>query len=650
MDKRSLLKKELENSPYNKIYLDINLKVLYVNTNAKKYFKNKKYDDLYSMCEDFELKDFAGEEYEVKYDKLKETFEVNEPFAIHEYIRIKSKIYDFNIYSLQDDGINIAIVINFFDVTSKIENDSLGSNELLQSIIALKASLDISNKVKEKYRVNMNQFNKLMSNVSVGYILYDDKYNIIFTSNRVYEILDFKGESIYTWFDFNNKKCEDYRVNSMLTNYISKGKELNGYELEVIKNNIKKVIEIYISYTTDDNGENNAIITFKDVTKDTEIKAVKEKDKRYINDVLNNIDIPILVIDCNNSNIIFSNDKMKEEFNVFEGSFFKYSVSDMTPYYKKALETREKCCCDQIKYENRYKKIFFYPCIGSNEEVSVMYVHAIDITDEVIRVNEKERLQDIRNSYFSMISHELRTPLTVIYSSLQLIDTLYGDSINDKFDAMLKTINNNSRRLMRLVNNVLDMSKIDAGYLVINEDSIEVVSFIEELVDSIISFSKSKNINIIFDTNMEELYIKTDSEKLERVILNILSNAVKFTPSGKSIFVNLFIDIKISKLYISIKDEGVGIEEEKLPLIFNQYVEVSKGKKEMEGTGLGLAIVKKFVEAMGGKIEVSSIYGTGTTFDIELGFERCLEDDDMIKREGYNQISRKVKVEFSVIE
>ena len=149
---------------------------------------------------------------------------------------------------------------------------------------------------------------------------------------------------------------------------------------------------------------------------------------------------------------------------------------------------------------------------------------------------------------------------------------------------------------------------------------------------------------------MEELYIKTDSEKLERVILNILSNAVKFTPSGKSIFVNLFIDIKISKLYISIKDEGVGIEEEKLPLIFNQYVEVSKGKKEMEGTGLGLAIVKKFVEAMGGKIEVSSIYGTGTTFDIELGFERCLEDDDMIKREGYNQISRKVKVEFSVIE
>ena len=132
---------------------------------------------------------------------------------------------------------------------------------------------------------------------------------------------------------------------------------------------------------------------------------------------------------------------------------------------------------------------------------------------------------------------------------------------------------------MRLVNNVLDMSKIDAGYLVLNEDNIEVVSFIEELVDSIISFSKSKNINIIFDTNIEELYISIDSEKLERVILNILSNAVKFTPSGKSIFVNLFIDVKISKLYISIKDEGVGIEEEKLPLIFNQYVEVSKGHR-----------------------------------------------------------------------
>ena len=99
---------------------------------------------------------------------------------------------------------------------------------------------------------------------------------------------------------------------------------------------------------------------------------------------------------------------------------------------------------------------------------------------------------------------------------------------------------------MRLVNNVLDMSKIDAGYLVLNEDNIEVVSFVEELVDSIIAFSKSKNINIIFDTNIEELYISIDSEKLERVILNVLSNAVKFTPSGKSIFVNLFINIEIS--------------------------------------------------------------------------------------------------------
>ena len=109
MDKRSLLKKELENSPYNKIYLDINLKVLYVNTNAKKYFKNKKYDDLYSMCEDFELKDFAGEEYEVKYDKLKETIEVNEPFAIHEYIRIKSKIYDIVIDEILKKSVKITI-------------------------------------------------------------------------------------------------------------------------------------------------------------------------------------------------------------------------------------------------------------------------------------------------------------------------------------------------------------------------------------------------------------------------------------------------------------------------------------------------------------------------------------------------------------
>ena len=249
-----------------------------------------------------------------------------------------------------------------------------------------------------------------------------------------------------------------------------------------------------------------------------------------------------------------------------------------------------------------------------------------------------------------MISHELRTPLTVIYSSLQLIDTLYSDSINDKFRDILKTINNNSRRLMRLVNNVLDMSKIDAGYLVINKENIEVVSFIEELIDSIISFSKSKNINIIFDTNMEELYVSIDSEKLERIILNILSNAVKFTPSGKSIFINLFIDIKVSKLYISIRDEGVGIEEEKLPLIFNQYVEVSRGKKELEGTGLGLAIVKKFVEAMGGQIDVSSVYGSGTTFNIELDFESCPKNDEVVQRGIYNQISRKVNVEFSVIE
>ena len=174
----------------------------------------------------------------------------------------------------------------------------------------------------------------------------------------------------------------------------------------------------------------------------------------------------------------------------------------------------------------------------------------------------------MRTEFFANLSHEFMTPLNVIFSALQMINQTIGKCYkceNRKYHGYIQDIDKNALRLLRLVNNLIDCTKLDTGTLDFNPQTYDIVRFIEDIFDSTVEFGKKNNINMIFDTEMEEKIISFDLNKIEKVMLNIISNAIKFNNENGEI--NVFIKESNDFIKIIVKNTGIGIEEHKLSLI-----------------------------------------------------------------------------------
>ncbi|MGL4912947.1 MAG: sensor histidine kinase [Romboutsia sp.] len=252
-----------------------------------------------------------------------------------------------------------------------------------------------------------------------------------------------------------------------------------------------------------------------------------------------------------------------------------------------------------------------------------------------IKLYEKELLKakdiaentaKIQNDFICNISHELRTPVAVIISSSQLLDLKINNNIPIKNDKNMNIIKQNSYRLLRLVNNIIDVARIDSGFMKLRLKNVEIISLLENLVLSIVPYATSKNLEVLFDTEEEELIMCVDPDKIERMVLNLLSNAIKFSNSKGKILAT--ISKSDNCLLFSIKDEGIGIDQENLDNIFKKFTQVEDTMvRQNEGSGIGLSLVKSFADLHDGNICVSSILGKGSTFTIELPI-RTLENEN----------------------
>ncbi|MEQ8155294.1 MAG: PAS domain S-box protein [Clostridiaceae bacterium] len=277
-----------------------------------------------------------------------------------------------------------------------------------------------------------------------------------------------------------------------------------------------------------------------------------------------------------------------------------------------------------------------------------------DITEEVKYRNKIEKNLKIQDEVFANISHELKTPLNVIYSTNQLIELYLKNSSfeenKEKISKSLKVIKQNCYRFSKLINNIVDLSKIDSGFFKLNLVNENIVSVIEDIVESVAEYIKGKGIDIFFDTNTEEKIIACDSEKIERIILNLISNAIKFTNSGGIISVDL-ID-RVGTIEIVIKDTGIGIDKKHLDSIFKRFYQADKSlTRNAEGSGIGLSLVKSLLELHDGKISIESIVGEGSVFKIELP-TRTIEDAEEVAIDRIMSKDNKVErinIEFSDI-
>lgn len=218
----------------------------------------------------------------------------------------------------------------------------------------------------------------------------------------------------------------------------------------------------------------------------------------------------------------------------------------------------------------------------------------------------------------------------------------YLDNVN-----LLNISKQNANRLVRLINNLIDISKCDAGYLNLNQHNYNIVSLVEDITLSVSDFFKMNDIKVIFDTNTEEKIMALDSDSIERVLLNLLSNALKFTDKGGQVYVNL-LDMG-EFVRISVKDTGIGIPEEKLNVIFNRFEQVDKTfTRKREGSGIGLALVKSLIELHGGSIDINSKINEGTEFIIELPVF-VLDYEEISQESTFDSKVDRISIEFSDI-
>ncbi len=249
------------------------------------------------------------------------------------------------------------------------------------------------------------------------------------------------------------------------------------------------------------------------------------------------------------------------------------------------------------------------------------------LKDDVKKNSEKLNESQERNKrilqFTDGIFHELKTPLNVIFSAVQVMllpPECKNEEILKKQNQYPKIIKQNCYRLMKLINNLQDLSRLDSGFDKLELHNRNIVSFIEDITLSLIPYAKYNGINLIFDTNVEEKIMALDYNKMERIILNLLSNAIKFTPEKGTICVE--VEDKGDNVYISVKDTGIGIPQDKFKFVFEKFNQCGKSPiNGKEGRGIGLYLVKCFTEMHGGEVSVKSVVGQGSTFIVKLPFK-----------------------------
>ena len=229
-------------------------------------------------------------------------------------------------------------------------------------------------------------------------------------------------------------------------------------------------------------------------------------------------------------------------------------------------------------------------------------------------------LEQNKNNYFVNLSHELRTPLNVLSSINQLIKSFVkNDKLipNEKLDYYMEIMDRNCNRLLNLINNLIDYTKIENNNYSINKRSVNIVYLVEETVLDMKDYIEEKGLELIFDTDVEEKLIMCDKIDIERSVINLVSNAVKFTPTGG--LIEVLVEDLDHKVKIIVKDNGIGISEENQKIIFNRFNQVvDENSEEKGGSGLGLTITKQIITLHGGDIYVNSEVGSGSEFIIIL--------------------------------
>ena len=303
--------------------------------------------------------------------------------------------------------------------------------------------------------------------------------------------------------------------------------------------------------------------------------------------------------------------------------------------------------CIHIYYENKPKKI--------NEEFIKYICIILSFIKDKKNLKHAVEIESLKSEFFANLSHEFKTPLNIILSTVQLVmnyievNNEYPDY--NMFNKCLSNIKQNSYRILKIANNLIDMSKIDGNFYSINMGNYNIVEVVENIVQSLAEYMKDNKRNIIFDTIEEEIITACDPDQIERIILNVLSNAMKFTSHGGNIYVDMEVNDRCNKVIIKISNDGEKINFEDRLRIFERFTQSeSLLTRRAEGTGIGLTLVKSLVKLHNGEVYVNTEFEEGTQFCIELPIRKMKNfKNNNVREKSIVSKVEKFNIEFSDI-
>lgn len=589
-------------------------------------------------------------------------------FIIYVYFKkfIKTKDYLYILLSiiLLSSCIKNTYIILFY-------NDNMTNYKYITLLLLISYMSLIMYSFGLLYLSNLDIKNKLknMQDLDIFYNILDNKLNdkeiyifdiggfIIYANEQARKRYNIHENSV-NFFEEINNMCkiayeslgEEIRQN--ILNSIERDKNWSGIVdksdrdkrlLEIDKVASKQYGEVFIVRIS----QNKEIIKLK--------KEIEEKNILF--DIITKKAGDLITIVDNDKNIKYVNDESCNVLGYSRGELIGKNLDEMVIGSTNILYTNK---FQEISLRAKNGKIIDIettssPISENNEDGWILIARNITYRRDLKNLKEKYDEIKIHNKlkgdFFANLSHELKTPLNIFYSIIQVLDLNVEKDENDfkqaykKYNKGLKV---NFYRMFKMITNLIDLTKFDSNFEKVKFNNYDIVKLCEDICLSVITYAEQKNIEIVFDTEKEEGIIRCNGEYMERIMLNILSNAIKFTPRGGEIFINLFFDNEF--VHIKIKDSGIGIPKEKVDSIFEKFVRVDKSfSRESEGSGIGLSIVKSLVELLEGEISLKSEENKGSEFTISLPNIKLNEKDLYDAPKNYIVDTQKITLELSDI-
>ncbi|MBF8984241.1 PAS domain-containing sensor histidine kinase [Lutibacter sp. B2] len=633
------MKTLLDTVPVPIIVFDNNNEIISINLEVINMFKNDldiERNDTNSCIKEFFKKDLT-------YFRNKAS---EESLCLEKTFKIHKKLLHFKVKFKKSEE-NTIVVLNDITRHKKTEIELKESKERLDSVL---------------------------QNMPIMMDAMDENDNIIVCNNECERVTGYSKEEMINNHTIWEKLYPDQDYREKIVNQIRE-KDCNFRDLEydiVCKDGSVKTISWFnISKKFPIHGWHSWAfgidVTNRNKTEERLRKKTKELKKIFeaLPDLYFRINSQGIILDCMSG--------IHSDFDIVPKECIGYAFRDIVPEEMKSFINKKisKVFKTNRLVEKEFElkengKLKYYesrviPLIKDEMIIIIRDISKRKLNEEAKKrakenmklLNEAVEHERLRTEFFANISHEFRTPINVILGAIQLIDIYLNDipdlEVYEKLIKIKRSMKQNCYRLIRLVNNLIDITRIDSDFLELNLRNYDIVKIIKDITLSVSEFVKLKSLNLEFYCNIDKKVIACDLDKIDRILLNLLSNAIKFTKQGGKISVS--VEAEKNEVIVSIRDSGIGIKDENQEIIFERFRQVNKSlTRENEGSGIGLSLVKSLVEMQGGTIWVNSEYEKGSEFIIKLP-AKLVEDhtDHNILKSIQSDKVEKVSIEFSDI-